>query len=234
MTDTPVETNSLARVHGVPNNALRAEAEKAAERPRRNYGAPARVLFALLDVIYGRRSTLEKFRVLEVVARVPYQAWEQVAFIAITHTHEDPSFARRVHDRVGLVRAQQDNELFHLLILEEMLDRRDHQRSLIRGRIVPQLIAFGYYHLSWLLYIVRPRFSYSLNADFEDHALHTYLGYVREHPELDDEEWVSEFAEEYGPVDTIGDVIRSIALDERHHRDESEALTANARFGTDR
>jgi DNA-directed RNA polymerase specialized sigma24 family protein len=38
---------------------------------------PARALFCGLDLFYGRRRTLEKFRVLELIARVPYQAWEQ-------------------------------------------------------------------------------------------------------------------------------------------------------------
>ena len=65
--------------------------------------------------------TLEKFRVLELVARVPYQAWENVAYVAVTHTASEPGFARRVFDRVRVNRWEQDNEQWHLLILEEML-----------------------------------------------------------------------------------------------------------------
>ncbi|HEY3484067.1 MAG TPA: hypothetical protein VGK49_01730, partial [Ilumatobacteraceae bacterium] len=42
--------------------------------PRRQAGLSARVLFLLMDVVYGKERTLEKFRVLELVARVPYQA----------------------------------------------------------------------------------------------------------------------------------------------------------------
>ena len=56
--------------------------------PRRRYGLGARLLFALLDALYGRARTLSKFKVLELVARVPYQSWEQVAYIAITHTEK--------------------------------------------------------------------------------------------------------------------------------------------------
>ena len=37
---------------------------------------------------------------LELVARVPYQAWENVAYVAVTHTAREPGFARRVFDRV--------------------------------------------------------------------------------------------------------------------------------------
>lgn len=43
---------------------------------RRCYGLGARALFALLDLVYGKARTLSKFKVLELVARVPYQAWE--------------------------------------------------------------------------------------------------------------------------------------------------------------
>jgi len=214
----------------LPSDELRAAAADAAARPRRRYGVFARILFAALDIVYGRALSLEKFRVLEVVARVPYQAWEQVAFVAITHTHEDPDFARQVHDRVLEARMQQDNELLHLLIVEEMLDRRGFRRSLVRGRLLPQLIAFVYYQVSWLLFVVRPRWSYRLNADFEDHATHTYLQYVDERPELDRQAWISDFAVDYGSAATVGDLFRRIALDERDHRDESEARMEGARF----
>lgn len=210
---------------------LHEAAEEQRRRPKRSYGLAARFLFLALDAVYGRESTLEKFRVLEVVARVPYQAWEQVAFVAVTHTHTDPSFARGVHDRAQEARAQQDNELMHLLMIEELLDRQGFRRSLLRGVIVPQLLAFAYYQLSWLLYVLRPRWSYALNADFEDHATHTYLDFVADHPDLDEQAWESQFADEYGPSPTIGDLFRRIALDEAAHREESERRIHAARFG---
>jgi len=40
------------------------------------YGPASKVLFLLLDIFYGRKRTLPKFKVLELVARVPYQSWE--------------------------------------------------------------------------------------------------------------------------------------------------------------
>src|SRR3954466_4697756 len=60
--------------------------------PRRSYSLSAKLLFAIMDAVYGRDRTLEKFRVLELVARVPYQAWEQVAYVAMTHTSRQPGF----------------------------------------------------------------------------------------------------------------------------------------------
>jgi hypothetical protein len=120
-----------------------------------------------MDLVYGRPRTLEKFRVLELVARVPYQAWENVAYVAVTHTAREPGFARRVFDRVRVSRWEQDNEQWHLLILED-LTRDAPRRSWMRSRVVPQILAFGYYQLSWMMYALRPAWSYRLNADFED------------------------------------------------------------------
>lgn len=74
------------------------------EAPRRRYGIAARVLFASLDVIYGKPRTLSKFKILELIARVPYQAWEQVAYVAITHVHERTGMARRIHERIRRAR----------------------------------------------------------------------------------------------------------------------------------
>ena len=97
---------------------LREEQESTLSTPRRRYGIAARFLFAFMDRWYGRERSLSKFKVLEIVARVPYQAWEQVAYVAVTHRYSRPSFARRVFTRVQESRLQQDNEQWHLLILE--------------------------------------------------------------------------------------------------------------------
>ncbi|NND01311.1 MAG: hypothetical protein HKN91_00855 [Acidimicrobiia bacterium] len=227
----PSDEGGVITAHHYKPTEIHQAAAAARKQKKRRYGIAARLLFLTLDLIYGNKSTLEKFRILEVVARVPYQAWEQVAFVAVTHTHEDPSFARRVHDRALLARTQQDNELFHLLIVEELLDSRTFNRSAIRGRFLPQLLAFAYYHLSWILYVARPQLSFGLNADFEDHAMHTYLAYVDDHPDLAEQTWVSQFKAEYGDYRTVADVLTSMALDEQHHRDESVALIEAARFG---
>jgi hypothetical protein len=95
-----------------------------------------------MDLVYGRGRTPPKFRVLEVIARVPYQAWEHVAYVAVTHRHSEPRFARRIFDRVAESRAQQDNEQWHLLILEELLAEEGQRQPFVRYRLLPQVIAF--------------------------------------------------------------------------------------------
>lgn len=217
-----------------PSSALRRAQRETLARPPRPYGRLARALFLAMDVVYGNDPTLEKLVVLELVARVPYQAWENVGYVAISHTFGLPRFARRIFDYVREARDSQDNEQWHLLILEELAARRagggsPHTGWLV-GRVVPGLLAFVYSHVSWLLYVIAPRLSYELNADFEDHAEHVYMRYVAERPGLDDEPWASEFTSDYGLYATVGDLLRRIALDERIHKLESLARIPNARF----
>jgi ubiquinol oxidase len=198
--------------------------------PRLRYGLPSRVLFLLLDIFYGRKRTLPKFKVLELVARVPYQSWEQVAYIAITHVAQRTGLARRIHDQVAEARAQQDNEQWHLLILEEITARADRKESRWHYYWIPQLIAFGYYQLSWLLYVIRPAWSHQLNADFEDHAEHEYMALVAEHPEWENEPFTSAFEADYGSFDSLADLFRQIGHDERVHKQESLARIRRPKF----
>lgn len=209
---------------------LRAEQEATLRTPRRRYGPLARGLFVGMDLLYGRRRTLSKFKVLEVIARVPYQAWEHVAYVAMTHTYARPDFARRVFEFVKESRAQQDNEQWHLLILEELVHADGAREDFLRYRLAPQLAAFFYYHVSWLLYVIDPRRSYALNADFEDHAEHEYMEYVRENPALETAAFVSSFAADYGSFSCRADLLRRIGLDERTHKLESLARAESPRF----
>ena len=165
---------------------------------------------------------------LELVARVPYQAWENVAYVAVTHTAREPGFARRVFDTVRTARFEQDNEQWHLLILEELT--AGQARPWIRSRIVPQVLAFSYYQLSWFLYVLRPAWSYRLNADFEDHAEHEYALLVQENPAWESERYTGQFTADFGDFDSLADLFRQIGYDERLHKEESELLIGHVRF----
>jgi ubiquinol oxidase len=209
---------------------LKAEQEKTLATPRLQYGFLARALFRTMDLFYGRRRTLSKFKVLEVVARVPYQAWEHVAYVAMTHVHGEARFARRVFEFVSESRHQQDNEQWHLLILVEMTERQGVKEGFFRFRLIPQLLAFFYYHVTWLLYVIRPGLSYDLNAHFEDHAEHEYMEYVRENPRLETTPFESDFEKDYGSFASEADLFRQIGLDERQHKRESLERLKRPRF----
>jgi len=209
---------------------LKQEQEKTLAAPRMRYGMLARLLFVSMDILYGRTKTLAKFRVLEIIARMPYQAWENVAYIAITHAHADPDFARRIFEWVRESRSQQDNEQWHLLILEELKNKSGIRERFFYRSLMPQAIAFLYYNISWLLYVIRPKWSYLLNANFEDHAEHEYMKYVAENPALEQVPFESAFGEDYGRFACLADLFRQIGYDERVHKLESLARLDVARF----
>src|SRR6185437_11725277 len=71
-------------------------------------------------------------------------------------------------ERIVESRADQDNEQWHLLILQDLVQRRGLRQSFLLHRLAPWLVAFFFYHVSWLLFVIRPDWSYRLNADFED------------------------------------------------------------------
>ncbi|CAN5776676.1 hypothetical protein BH24ACT6_BH24ACT6_06930 [soil metagenome] len=128
--------------------------------------------------------------------------------------------------------------LSHERLLEEQRRTLDTPRRkpglwrepFIRYRVIPQIIAFGYYQLSWVLYALKPAWSYGLNVDFEDHAEHEYARYVEEHPELEIRPYEGMFAEKYGRFETMGDLLRQISYDERVHKLESLQRMLEPRF----
>jgi Alternative oxidase len=208
-------TTAVTDRHAVPDGPpkltpaqLRQVQLQTLDAPRLRYSLLARALFKMMDIGYGRKGAIVKFVMLEYIARVPYQAWERMGYLALAKHRRRSALARRVFDRIVQTRAEQDNEQWHLLILQDLARRRGLRQSFVKHRLAPWLIAFFYYHVSWLLFLVRPEWSYRLNADFEDHAEHEYMRYVAAHPELETQPDPDSYAAEYGRFDSIADLLR--------------------------
>lgn len=210
---------------------LRAAQAQTLDAPRMRYGILARVLFKATDLVYGRERNIVKFAMLEYIARVPYQAWERIGYLALARHRRRSALARRVFERIAATRAEQDNEQWHLLILQDLVQRQGLRQPFLRHRLAPWLMAMCYYHVSWLLLVIRPEASYRLNAEFEDHAEHEYMAYVAEHPELRAQPDPGTYAAEYGRYDSLADLFRQIGHDERTHKLDSLASLSAPRFG---
>jgi len=205
-----------------PRQLAHAQAETL-DAPKLRYSLLARALFKGMDLAYGRTRTLVKFTMLEFIARVPYQAWERMGYLMLARYRGRSMVARRVFARIVESRADQDNEQWHLLILQDLVQRRALRQSFLLHRLAPWLIAFFYYHVSWLLFVIHPEWSYRLNADFEDHAEHEYMAYVAEHPELETQPDPGTYAAQYGQHGSLADLFRQIGHDERTHKLDSLA-----------
>jgi ubiquinol oxidase len=209
---------------------LRTAQAETLDAPRLRYSLLARALFKGMDLAYGRTRTIVKFTMLEFIARVPYQAWERMGYLTLARYRGRSALARRVFERIVESRADQDNEQWHLLILQDLVQRRGLRQSFLLHRLAPWLVAFFFYHVSWLLFLIRPDWSYRLNADFEDHAEHEYMLFVAEHPEFETTPFQSAFADDYGHFDSLADLFRQIGHDERVHKEESLVRRGASRF----
>ena len=195
------------------------------------YSILSRLLFRLMDMIYGNGINFCKLKVLELIARIPYQAWEKVGYSAITHTHNNPKFAKTVFKFVEEARQQQDNEQWHLLIVRDIITQKKIKTSWLLHTFLPLIIAMTYYPISWLTYVIYPRLSYRLNAEFEDHAERSYMQFIADNPDFENQRVGKDITGEYGTFESLAHLLRQIALDERHHKEESLARMKKARFG---
>jgi ubiquinol oxidase len=228
--NTAVHPDVIQAEEQAYNARLRQAQADTLSTPRRRYGLATRLLVRGMDPVYGRSGSFAKYQVLELIARVPYQSWERIAYLAIGRVHRDAGLARRIHERLEESRGQQDNEEWHLLIMSELAAREGTGYGWLRYRLLPQITATVYYLLSWLLFLIAPAASYRLNADFEDHAEHEYMAFVAAHPELENRPWDCPEAAGYGRFASIADLVRQIGCDERQHKDESVARLAAPRL----
>ena len=223
--EAPVPSGPVQVPHpGPPKlrpDQLRAAQQQTLARPRFRYDPVTRLLVAVVNLIYGRRASIAKFKVLEILAPVPYQTWERVAYHAFTRFHRHNAVARRVLDAIAEARAQQDNEAWHLLIMDNLLAAQGYREGVVRYRLLPRLLAGPYRLLCWTLLVIRPAWSYRLNASFEDHAEHEYMTFVASHPELDTWDYDREALAGYGQYRSVADLLRQVGHDERVHKLES-------------
>lgn len=194
--------------------------------PPRPWGLDARLQFWLEDLVFGQERTLPKFRARELIARSPYWAWEQAAFFLAGRVRDHSARARRLYDNLTEARTEQDNEAWHLLILEELIAARGIQENPVRFRLMAQLIALGVYQQFWILRLLNPAWSYRLNADIEDHAEHEYAALVAEHPEWENDPFPSDVAPGYAAYESLADLFRQIGADEGLHKELSLARMA--------
>jgi len=236
MAPSPVATSTPSRAErpSGPPKLDREDLRKAQQRTlntlRMRYGLLARMMFKPVDLLYGKHGSFTKFAMLETIARVPYQAWERMGYWAV-HKHASRStLAKRVFERIVDARSDQDNEQWHLLIMQDFVQRQGMKQAWFKHRALPWLISFFYYHVSWLLFLIKPERSYQLNAEFQDHAEHEYMCFVAAHPELETTSDPGTYAAEYGQYDSVADLLRQIGHDERVHKLESLVKSEDPRI----
>ena len=214
---------------------LKAEQEKTLSGPEMKPGFILGLLVFGYDLVYGKARTLPKFKVLEILARPPYWAWEDGGYRALTRRYArtglpEEEGTRRSLDLVDLGRESQDNEQWHLFLIEEVIARKGIKLGWFRHWLLPRILSWKYYYFTRLLFLINPAWSFRLNAEFESHAEHQYMLMSREHPEWDEEEIDLAFFDHYPRQKTLGDLVRRIGLDERDHKHHSLEAIEQLKF----
>ncbi|MCX6556351.1 MAG: hypothetical protein NTW95_02805 [Candidatus Aminicenantes bacterium] len=203
------------------NSDLTRESHASLARPRCKYSMAAKLFFLSMDLIAGKRTTLAKAKLIEMLASVPYRAWEFRLYARLTSCYRDQDAVKKAREIIVWSRAAQDNEYWHLRVLhEKMKEERCRDPWYLSAPFV--FFSIGFYTMfSRLLARVSLRRAFLFNAEFEDHAEHVYARFVEEHPEWEQQPLRNGLVKEYADLANWADVFRRIGLDEREHMNRS-------------
>ncbi|MBA7576992.1 hypothetical protein ES708_18838 [subsurface metagenome] len=200
---------------------LKKEQKASLTRQRYKYSLAAKFFFLMMDIITGKKVTLAKVKLIETLASIPYRAWEIRQYKRMTRKYQDISFVEKARKIMMWGREAQDNEYWHLLVVNEKMKEDNAKDPWYLVPIVPLLMVSTYVLISRTLAIFSISRAFLFNTEFEDHAEHVYAKFVEDHPEWDTQPVNSNLVKEYGDFQTWGDVFRRIGLDERDHMNNS-------------
>ena len=200
---------------------LKKEQKASSERPRYRYSLAARFFFWSMDLITGRKTTLSKIKLIEMLASIPYRSWETRQYARMTRRYRDQALVREAHEIMVWAREAQDSEYWHLLIVNEKMKEDGVKDSFYLFPLIPFLMVGFYAVMMRVMALINIRRAFLFNAEFEDHAEHVYAQFVEDHPEFEQQPVNNERVKEYGELPTWAEVFRRIGLDERDHMNMS-------------
>lgn len=191
------------------------------------------ILIGMGNLIYGRAPSYQKFRAIEVIARVPYHSWASAAFTLLTLYYADEARAMRLTTISRFAQFAADNETMHVVVVSG-LARAHEKAGFFRHTLVPVVFGFFYFWATYLLYMLSPRASLELNYLFENHAFAQYDEFLAKYgKELSRCTIESSYLAAYGrhPRSQF-EFFRSVRNDELVHRNRSvREIAMHARRG---
>lgn len=205
---------------------LAKEQTATLQRSALKHSMMAKIFFKVMDVITGSEITLPKAALIEMLASIPYRAWEGAEYVRSSLNYTDGARVKYAEKLQIWNRYAQDNEYGHLLVIQEKMRLDGVSDPWWLMPPVPYFFMLKYRVLSWFFTRLSQRQAWLFNAEFEDHAEHVYAQFVQEHPEWDAQPVAANpvVLSVYGDLATWGDVFRRVGLDERDHRNKSFVL----------
>jgi len=97
------------------------EQKASLARPRYKYSLAAKIFFLMMDIPTGKKTTYAKAKLIEMLASIPYRSWEIRQYTKLTRCYKDDDFVEKAESIMGWGREAQDNEYWHLIILNEKM-----------------------------------------------------------------------------------------------------------------
>ena len=220
----PVDVICHIKLSGEENTMrpdLRKEQKASGERPRLRYSLAAKLFFMSMDLITGSGITLPKVKLIEILASIPYRSWEIRQYTRMSRRYCDRGLVQEARKIVIWAREAQDNEYWHLLVVNRKMKEDGIKDPWYLFPPVPFLMVGFYAAVMYVMALVSISSAFLFNAEFEDHAEHVYAQFVEEHPEWERQSADNVAVQERGELPTWADVFRRIGLDERDHRNMS-------------
>ena len=156
----------------------------------------------------------------EIIISTFAVASSSTALLTLFYANE--ARARRRSAISRFARFASDNETMHVVVLSA-LSQKHGAPGFVRHFMIPMLIAFFFFWMSYALYLIRPRWSLELNYLFEQHAFDQYSAFLTQNESLLRQRSIeSEFLAWYGrhPRSEY-EFLRSVRNDELVHRNRS-------------
>lgn len=131
------------------------------------------------NFVYGKKPSYEKFKAVEVIARVPYHSWASAAYTFLTMFYANEQRAIELSNSSAFSRFAQDNETMHVVVISQIV-QQNHGNKLIKHTLIPMIFSFFYFWAAYILYIFSPRYAMELNYLFEQHAFDQYDQFIQE------------------------------------------------------
>ena len=200
---------------------LKKEQQASNERPRLKYTLIEKFFFLTMDMMTGRKTTLSKAKLIEMLACIPYRAWEIRQYARMTQLYKNLGLVDKAFQIMEWGREAKDNEYWHLLIINEKMKEDEIKDAWYLFPVIPFIMILSYAIMTRIIAFINIRLAFRFNTAFEDHAEHVYAQFVQDNPEWEEQAVKSEKVKEYGEFDNWADVFRRIGLDERDHMNNS-------------
>lgn len=203
---------------------LTKEQQASLQRPLYPYSPAARFFFWSMDLMTGKKTTLPKVKLIEILASVPYHSWElrqQKLRARPEHDQNDLTELSEEEKILLWARAAKDNENWHLLVVNEKIKEDGIKEPWYLSAPFPQLMVRVYSLMTRAMAWNGIHNAFLFNAEFEDHAEHEYAQFVEDHPEWEQQPVDNKLINKSGELPTWAEVFKRIGLDERDHMNTS-------------